>query len=357
MNTWTVLYNGITMLTYNDGNNPLWLSSPFPTWGFSAKVGGAWHTSTIKNVNLRLRYPYVCSEMSNCCQGQSSVILSNTASITIPANTFSNCQRLTSITIADSITSIGSNAFTGSISLTCIKLNPYVSRTIATTAIPASIPTCGYYDIIRLYITNNGGWSNAGVGIAEFSFCYQTESSSSIVCSNDIGNTIISSSTVTASSSYLPYYPPSSALDNNIDTQWFTGDFGTGVSISFPRILKIVLPYRIKLFSYSIMPSWSAQSPKTWSFDMMNSIDSSMIWTSIDKRDGEVFKSLEKKSYFICSGDSDIVIPGNMPIVDNAYKGCKSVSSVIIAPFTTPTQQPTGNYFLYFYVLDQYYFI
>ena len=341
-NTWKVVYDGNTMLTYNDGATPLWVSSsssPSSSWGFYASVGGAWHTSSIKNVNVRLKYPYLCYDMSDCCQGQSTVILSNITTTSIPANTFRNCS-LTSITIPETITKIDSNAFSGCNALTCINWNPYISRTIATTAIPTSITTCGYYDSIRLYITENGGWYGAGIGIAQLTFCYQTESSSSIVCSNDVGNNIIASSSLSASASHNAY-PIATAFDNNIDTKWYSDDTGPGAS--FPRIVQVVLPIRVKLFSYDVHSQWAQQSPKAWSIDMRNSIDSTVVWTSIDKRVNQVFKDYEMKSFFICTGDRSITIPSTMPIVDNAYKGCQSLTSVVIAPIPTNISTTTGT--------------
>ena len=62
VNTWTVKYNGVIMLTFSDNNNTNWLSSKGNKfWGFYAANSDKYHTSFIRKVKMTRIFPYVAA--------------------------------------------------------------------------------------------------------------------------------------------------------------------------------------------------------------------------------------------------------------------------------------------------------
>jgi hypothetical protein len=60
VNTWKVIYNDVTLLSYNDANNTAWLQSNKNNyWGFYAASGPKNHTSFIRKINMNKIFPYV----------------------------------------------------------------------------------------------------------------------------------------------------------------------------------------------------------------------------------------------------------------------------------------------------------
>ena len=260
------------------------------------------------------------------CKLLSAVTLPNNLT-SIGSNAFSNCKSLTSIVIPEGVTSIGDDAFSSCSSLTSVTIPNSVTSiesdafswcsSLTSVTIPNSVTSIGNYAFSHCSSLTSVTIPNSVTSIGEKAFYYCT-----FVKENFINNSLLNAEESD--------YWGAEIADIELDGLFIRNDTIIDcrpyvTSISIPSNITSIGAYAFSdctsLTSITI-PN-SVTSIGTYAFDWCTSLTSVTIPNSVT--------SIGTYAFYNCSSLTSVTIPNSMTSIENsAFRSCSSLTSVTI---------------------------
>ncbi|GHV88181.1 hypothetical protein AGMMS50267_05410 [Spirochaetia bacterium] len=253
------------------------------------------------------------------CSGLASVTIGD--SVTSIGNyAFSGCSDLASVTIPDIVTSIGSSAFSGCSSLASVTIGDSV----------ISIGNTAFYGCSSLASVTIGD-SVTSIGNEAFNSCSSLASVTIPDSVTSIGNTAFSGcsslASVTIGDSVI-----------SIGNSAFSG-CSSLASVTIPDSVTSIGTYAFSACSSlaSVTIGDSVTSIGTYAFNSCNSLATVTI--------GDSVTSIDNHAFYGCSGLTSVTIPASVTSIGYAFRNCSNLTSVYVLRDTSPLTTLGGNAF------------